>query len=58
MSEPISHELEIVDEGAGPYGDCSCGWQTPIMASMHDVARLYNAHTKGETEGADEPSTG
>lgn len=48
MSEPISHELEIVDEGDGPYGDCSCGWQTPIMASMHDVARLYNAHTKGE----------
>lgn len=50
--EMSEHLLEIVDEGTGegPYGVCSCGWQTPPMASMHDVARLYNAHTKGEGE--------
>ena len=50
MSEPISHWLEIVDEGDGPYGDCACGWQTPIQPSMHDVARLFVAHKeRGES---------
>ena len=46
------HLLEIVDEGDGdgPYGACSCGWQTPPMASMHDVVRVYAAHTRRDEE--------